>query len=256
MWIITSSRVTNIFPYYHYRRREPVTEDDIDHEEEFYYTEVEVPLSASLSDLATPPSPSSPIITNPTPITNSQQNMSYQIVNTPMQVSSLISTNGPPTSTVSLLPPSFPKTNSIISGLPVLSDHMDMARPPHENPEYVHQVQQQSVVPTNSRPLITNPPQVQQQQPMAPRRLIASASAAVNTGHGTIIIPQSPIQQPQQQMPQQPLFQTVRQPIAAAQTNALPIAMPVTSFPFTATNATVRTLKKAIFMFQHRKYKE
>ena len=163
--------------------------------------------------------------------------MSYQIVNTPMQVSSLISSNGPPTSTVSILPPSFPKTNSIINGLPVLSDHMDMARPPHENPEYVHQVQQQ-VVPSTSRTVITNPPQ--KKQLVHPRGLIASASAAVNTGPGTIIIPQSPIQQPQQQMQPQPLFQTVRQPIAAAQPNALPIAIPVTSFPFTATNATVR----------------
>ena len=44
----------------YFSRREPVTEDDIDHEEEFYYTEIEVPLSASLSDLTTPPSPSSP----------------------------------------------------------------------------------------------------------------------------------------------------------------------------------------------------
>ena len=169
--------------------------------------------------------------------------MSYQIVNTPMQVSSLLSSNGPPTSTVSILPPSFPKTNSIINGLPVLSDHMDMARPPHENPEYV-QVQQ-NVAPLSSRPLITNSLQTQPQQPVPPaRRLITSSSTAVNTGHGTIIIPQSPIQQPQQQMQTQPLFQTVRQPIAAAQTNALPIAIPVTSFNFTATNATVRVYMK------------
>ena len=216
-----------------FRRREPVTEDDIDHEEEFYYTEVEVPLSASLSDLATPPSPSSPVATIPSTASNGLQNMNCQFISNSVQISPLIynGTNGS-NSTVTL-PSSFTKTNPIVNGLPVLLDHMDMARPPHENPEIVHRAQ------IINRPISQTQQQLIHQQP---RRLIASTSA-VNAGPGTIIIPQSHLQQQQQQLQQpQSIFQTVRQPIAAAPANALPIAIPVTSFAFTATNATVRNI--------------
>jgi hypothetical protein len=83
---------------------------------------------------------------------------------------------------------------------------MDMARPPHENPEYVHHAQ-----------IISRPISQTQQQPLQqqPRRLIASSSA-VNAGSGTIIIPQSQLQPQQQQMqPSQSIFQPVRQPMAA-----------------------------------------
>ena len=218
---------TIIFLYF--RRREPVTEDDIDHEEEFYYTEVEVPLSASLSDLATPPSPSSPIANT----NNNLRNINCQFISNSVQISPFISngTNGS-NSTVAL-PSSISKTSSIVNGLPVLSDHMDMARPPHENPEYVHHP------PIISRPISqTQQPHFQQQ----PHRLIASTSA-VNAGPGTIIIPQSHMQQ--QQLQPQSIYQRAHQPITAASANALPIAIPVTSFAFTATNATVRMPFKA-----------
>jgi hypothetical protein len=169
--------------------------------------------------------------------------MNCQFISNSAHVSPLISngTNGS-NSTVTL-PPSFPKTNSILNGLPVLSDHMDMARPPHENPEYVHHTQ------IISRPTSQTQQQPLQQQP--PRRLIASASA-VNPGPGTIIIPQSHIQQQQQQPQLQPqsLFQTIRQPIATAPANALPIAIPVTSFAFNTTNATVRINSKPLNNFK------
>lgn len=62
-----------------FSRADPETEEDNDHEEEFYYTEIEVPLRATPADLRT-------AIQFATP--------------------------------------------------PILVDHMDMVRPPHENPEY------------------------------------------------------------------------------------------------------------------------
>ena len=232
----------------YFSRREPVTEDDIDHEEEFYYTEIEVPLSASLSDLTTPPSPSSPTITNLNATTNNGlNNVNCQLIANSAHVSSLISNGTNGSNSPIRLPLSFPKTNSVFNGVPVLSDHMDMARPPHENPEYVHHTQ------IISRPVLTQTQQQQsslQQQPA--RRLIASSAAqggTINAGQqqtGTIIIPPSHLQQQhsqqqlQQQQQQQSIFQRVQQPIAATPANALPIAIPVTSFAFTATNATVR----------------
>ncbi len=90
----------------HIRRRhlhlpDPVSEEDNEHEEEFYYTEIELPIN-----LATPP-PSS----KPNPAKKKRH-------------------SGPASSagaTTSLL---------AAAALPILSDHMDMARPPHENPEY------------------------------------------------------------------------------------------------------------------------
>ena len=118
---------------------------------------------------------------------------------------------------------------------------MDMARPPHENPEYVHHTQ------IISRPITQTQQQQSSLQQQPTRRLIASSATggAINAGQsGTIIIPQSHLQQQQhsqqQLQQQQSMFQRVQQPIAATPANALPIAIPVTSFAFTATNATVR----------------
>lgn len=216
--------------FVYFRRGEPVTEEDIDHEEEFYYTEVEVPLSASLSDLATPPSPSSPTANT----NNILRNINCQFISNSVQVSPFITNGTNGSNSTVVLPTSISKTNSIVNGLPIISDHMDMARPPHENPEYVHHQQ-----------IISTPiSQTQQPQfPQQPRRLIASTSA-VNAGPGTIIIPQSHMQQQQQLQPQS-IYQRAHQPITAASANALPIAIPVTSFAFTATNATVRIPFKA-----------
>ena len=232
----------------YFSRREPVTEDDIDHEEEFYYTEIEVPLSASLSDLTTPPSPSSPTITNLNATTNNGlNNVNCQFIANSAHVSSLISNGTNGSNSPIRLPLSFPKTNSVFNGVPVLSDHMDMARPPHENPEYVHHTQ------IISRPITQTQQQQSSLQQQPARRLIASSApgGAINAGQqpsGTIIIPQSHLQQQQhsqqqqlqQQQQQQSIFQRVQQPMAATPANALPIAIPVTSFAFTATNATVR----------------
>ena len=124
---------------------------------------------------------------------------------------------------------------------------MDMARPPHENPEYVHHTQ------IISRPITQTQQQQSSLQQQPGRRLIASSApgGAINAGQqqsGTIIIPQSHLQQQQhsqqqqlqQQQQQQSIFQRVQQPMSATPANALPIAIPVTSFAFTATNATVR----------------
>ena len=195
-------------------------------------------MSASLSDLATPPSPASPLAI-PNTTNTSLQKINGQFISNSVKVSPLISngTNGS-NSTISI-PPSLDKSKTLVNGLPILSDHMDMARPPHENPEYVHHTQIINI----NRPVsqTQQQPQVQQMQQPAPRRVISSASG-VNTGPGTIIIPQSHLQQQIQQ--QQPMFQRVvqHQPIGTDSTNALPIAIPVTSFAFTAKNATVSNM--------------
>ena len=208
-----------------YSRGEPVTEEDLDHEEEFYYAEVEVPLSTSLLDLATPPSPSSPTATT----SNVLPNINCQFISNPIQVTSFLPNGTIGSNSTVTLPLAISKTNSNLNGLPVLSDHMDMARPPHENPEYVHH---QQII---TRP-ISQTQQQQRPQQQQPRRLNASTNA-INAGPSRILIPQSHMQQ--QQLHQQPIFQTAPQSISAASANALPIAIPVTSFALTATNATV-----------------
>eukprot|EP00095_Tigriopus_kingsejongensis_P010462 maker-scaffold333_size203007-snap-gene-1.14 protein:Tk10462 transcript:maker-scaffold333_size203007-snap-gene-1.14-mRNA-1 annotation:"zinc finger protein 704-like" len=118
----------------HLRTPDPISEEDHDHMEDFYYSETEVP--------CTPLGPPVPFRLSPT-LASSHHPPHF-------------STNGtnhlPPlrhatTHHRTIVPnqasgfhPNLPP--SLATATPVLADHMDMARPPHENPEY--NVQQQN----------------------------------------------------------------------------------------------------------------
>ena len=88
---------------------DPLCEEDNEHEEEFYYNEIEIPLNLS----GPPPAPTAarspltPSVARPGVGSAKRKRMTD--------------------SAHSLL---------AVAALPVLADHMDMARPPHENPEY------------------------------------------------------------------------------------------------------------------------
>ena len=79
----------------HLRRAAPANREEDDHEEEFYYTEIDIPLQ----------------IYQPT-----NKAVCKKLVLSPPEAQDVTSANAP--------------------AAPLLSDHMDMARPPHENPEY------------------------------------------------------------------------------------------------------------------------
>jgi len=80
----------------HLGKAPPITAEEDDREEEFYYTEIDIPLISQPQ--CQQPSPDS-VISEP-------------------------------------VPPTTPSSTSEVP-TPLLADHMDMARPPHENPEYV-----------------------------------------------------------------------------------------------------------------------
>jgi len=82
-------------------------EEDLEGEEEFYYNEIEVPLNGEFITLCSAAAVGSGLCVSAT-------------LATPPAV---FSTSAPPSSAAMLLPST-------------LADHMDMARPPHENPEY------------------------------------------------------------------------------------------------------------------------
>ncbi len=112
---------------------DPISEDDNDHEEEFYYTEIEVPTavpSAAETAMAA-------AVAAQTAAASADHTPSLAIAPPAAHAAS---------SAVSVAPHSFPPPTP--QTLPILADHMDMARPPHENPEYyqqrrpVHQHQQ------------------------------------------------------------------------------------------------------------------
>ena len=81
----------------HLRRAAPANREEDDHEEEFYYTEIDIPLQI------------------------------YQPAN--KAVCKKLVLSPPEAQDASATSPNAPAA-------PLLSDHMDMARPPHENPEY------------------------------------------------------------------------------------------------------------------------
>ena len=81
----------------HLRRAAPANREDDDHEEEFYYTEIDIPLQ-----IYQPPNKA----------------VCKKLVLSPPEAQDATATS-----------PNAPAA-------PLLSDHMDMARPPHENPEY------------------------------------------------------------------------------------------------------------------------
>jgi len=90
----------------HLRRPAPSRPEDDDHEEEFYYNEIDIPLHTSQPQQHKPVS-----LCKPPP---AHVAADKTLVISP---SSKIPTGGR-------------------SQAPIISDHMDMARPPHENPEY------------------------------------------------------------------------------------------------------------------------
>jgi len=87
---------------FHLRRATPSNSDQDDREEEFYYTEIDIPLQ---------------VFSQPTPIEPLEHmpaNLSSHLVE------GMINTD----------------LGGVTITAPLISDHMDMARPPHENPEY------------------------------------------------------------------------------------------------------------------------
>ena len=164
------------------RRNEPICEADLDGEEEFYYTEIEVPLNNNNNNKVRPILPQS--VTQQSPVQKSATNLSLNPSN---DVTHLLRRE----------PGGQPLTSQVL--LPNLADHMDMARPPHENPEYLLQ----TGFSVNSRPL--------------PHPVVPEA-----------------FRQQQQQQQQQQTFSTV-QTVQAA----VPIAIPVTNFAFSSANSPV-----------------
>merc|ERR1719370_644631 len=94
----------------HLRRAAPASHEEDDREEEFYYTEIDIPLCVYGQ---------APQICNPTPVT---QDTDINNLQQKTQTTETLIIHNPPTLTA--------------TPAPLLSDHMDMARPPHENPEY------------------------------------------------------------------------------------------------------------------------
>ena len=89
--------------------RKHSSDEDLEGEEEFYYTEIEVPFN----DLS--------VLIGPASSHLLQRQSATHPPAAPQRV--LFSTSAPPTTVLQALPSN-------------LADHMDMARPPHENPEY------------------------------------------------------------------------------------------------------------------------
>ena len=92
---------------------DPICEEDNEHEEEFYYSEIEIPLN-----LSAPQPPAAARFS--------------------MRSSAGGGGGGGASSSSAKRKRLKDSANSVLAAaaLPVLADHMDMARPPHENPEY------------------------------------------------------------------------------------------------------------------------
>ena len=139
-----------------------MTEDDNDHEEEFYYNEVEVPMAATAAAgaAAVLPHPVSEVkpVTNPSTLQQMNRHHTHHPVKShqpiiafkpclpqqqQQQQQSLARFTVAGSSPTILVKPSHSQQQHQAAAalMPVarryvLSDHMDMARPPHENPEY------------------------------------------------------------------------------------------------------------------------
>ena len=94
---------------------DPLCEEDNEHEEEFYYNEIEIPLN-----LSAPPARSSSLASSASANGGGGASSAKKKRLTGESAAAA-------TAAHSLL---------AAAALPVLADHMDMARPPHENPEY------------------------------------------------------------------------------------------------------------------------
>lgn len=100
------------------RKPDPRSEEEHDHEEDFYYEEMKVPLNSQLiskcgSPLAVRPSQFSVVHHGTNPATSHR----VQCQSSPGRPVAVLSKVGG-------------------GSIHVLADHIDMARPPHENPEY------------------------------------------------------------------------------------------------------------------------
>ncbi|QQP57459.1 Uncharacterized protein FKW44_002465 [Caligus rogercresseyi] len=184
----------------YYRKAEPESEEENDHEEEFYFTEIDVPIEGrplpafSPTTTKIPPSPSSPpsssfpssssslslysspsvirsiVLLNPTTshlfLSVVDRKSPQYDASTPSRNFTQIAAAAADDINQQLLPSaanahtSSPRTGIQIlaSGPPtrpqLLADHMDMARPPHENPEYRHSV---LITTTSSAPVAAVP---------------------------------------------------------------------------------------------------
>ena len=94
----------------HLRRPAPQRPEDDDHEEEFYYNEIEVPVRSQVGKQQQAGGGSHTVA---------------KLMGGGDQPTNLVVHKTRPTTVLTACPPA-----------PVISDHMDMARPPHENPEY------------------------------------------------------------------------------------------------------------------------
>ena len=103
-------------------------DDDDDHEEEFYYTEFEVP------EVADEDIPSDCLVVEEgeeLPLQLERETSSSM-----SDASSFISSHAPSSVVMSPSPPAAVVSAPLSNLPPILADHSDMARPPHENPEY------------------------------------------------------------------------------------------------------------------------
>ena len=151
-----------------FSRNEPVCESDLDGEEEFYYTEIEVPIHARVRPLPRLALPASHVVTlqpvtSPTSTTSSPppptttRDVTYIVARQPADTARRFNLEG--------------ATSKVL--LPTLADHMDMARPPHENPEYLVQTGFKTGRP-NQTPVVSEP-----FQPPATFSTVQAVQAAV-----------------------------------------------------------------------------
>ena len=102
----------------YFRRPAPARPEDDDHEEEFYYNEIDVPLQT--------------IVSGSSSFHHLNHHQHPQHLQPAQHKQSVSLCKAPSVQTDK----SLVIRNTTGGKAPMLSDHMDMARPPHENPEY------------------------------------------------------------------------------------------------------------------------
>ena len=181
------------------RRPAPARPEDDDHEEEFYYNEIEVPLS--MTSLR-PMGHQKPVLVSGKTVAKLVQADKTLVIQAAGQ-------------------------GKVAVKAPMLSDHMDMARPPHENPEYGGQ--SRPILPATSPAYATiissngTPLQWSKEGAMVPVAAAAAAAAGQSSGE----------QQAQQQQPPAqtgPVNLSTQPGSVAGAMHAVPIAIPITTF--------------------------
>ena len=198
------------------RRPAPSRPEDDDHEEEFYYNEIDIPLHTSQPQQHKPVS-----LCKPPP---AHVAADKTLVISP---SSKIPTGGR-------------------SQAPIISDHMDMARPPHENPEYggarailpANSPAYATIISSNGTPLQWSPEG--QVVPLTPETAQAQATNLTTTNNpssaaaaaATLPAPPCP---------------TGHGPAAPpAPMHAVPIAIPITTFTIASSQHVSITLARIL----------